>query len=75
MSPSSASQFRPGDRVVWLCSPGRSILSGWHVQQIPAFVVKICKHRVKIQVVGGHEKTVHVEPENLIFEEQSGPTG
>lgn len=62
-------EMKPGDRVIWLCSPGRSILAGWRVQHIPAIVVSICRRRVRIRILHGVGKIVSVEPENLIGEE------
>ena len=59
--------LRPGDRVVWLCSPGRSFLTGWRVAQIPAIVVRVCPRRIKIKVLSdAREKTVNVDPDNLM---------
>jgi hypothetical protein len=59
--------IQPGDRVIWLRSPGRSFLTGWRVAQIPAIVVRVCPHRIKIKVLlDAREKTVNVDPDNLI---------
>jgi hypothetical protein len=59
--------MQPGDRVIWLRSPGRSFLTGWRVAQIPAIIVRVCPRRVKIKVMlGAREKTVNVDPDNLL---------
>ena len=53
--------MKPGDRVIWLRSPGRSFLTGWRVEAISGVVVRVCPRRVRIRVrVGG------VDPENVI---------
>ncbi len=60
-------QMKPGDSVVWLRSLGRSILTGRRVAEIPAIVVRVCSHRIKIKVfVSEREKTINVDPDNLI---------
>ncbi len=62
--------MKPGDRVIWLRSPGRSIVTGWRVERIPGVVVRICRHRVGIRVrLGGIERFAIVDPENLIGED------
>jgi len=59
---------RPGDRVIWLRSPGRSFLTGWGVQQVPAMVVQVCRRRIRIKVLlGGREKVVTADPENVLL--------
>jgi hypothetical protein len=59
--------LQPGDRVLWLRSPGRSFLTGWRVAQIPAIVVRVCRRRIKIKVLlDDREKTVNVDPDNLL---------
>ena len=59
-------QLKPGDRVIWLRSPGRSILSGWKVEEIPGIVERICTHRIRIRIqIKGEEKVVSVDPDNL----------
>jgi hypothetical protein len=61
-------EMQPGDRVIWLRSPGRSFLTGWRLMQIPAIVERVCPHRVKIRVrIDSREKTVIVDPDNLII--------
>ena len=63
--------MKPGDRVIWLRSPGRSFLSGWRVQAIPAVVVRLNRHRVKIRMKPhDREKQANVDPENVIPEEE-----
>jgi hypothetical protein len=62
------SRLKPGDRVIWLRSPGRSILSGWRVEEVPGVVERIFKHRIRINVVlNGKRKYVNVNPDNLIL--------
>jgi len=64
---------KPGDRVIWLRSPGRSFLTGWRVQAIPGEIVRVCRHRIRIRVrLGGSEKLVIVDPENVICEDEAG---
>lgn len=59
-------QLRPGDRVIWLRSPGRSILSGWRVEGVQGVVVRVCKHLIKIRIeMNGKEKMVNVDPDNI----------
>lgn len=58
--------LQPGDRVIWLRSPGRSILSGWRVKEIPGVVVRICRCRILLRVqIEKKEKVVGVDPNNL----------
>ena len=60
--------FKPGDRVIWPRSPGRSFLTGRRLMQIPAIVVRVCPRRIKIRVfLDNREKTVIVDPDNLII--------
>ena len=60
--------LRPGDRVIWLRSPGRSILSRWKVEEIPGVVVRICRYRILIRVqIEKKEKVVSVDPDNLLI--------
>ena len=59
-------QLKPGDRVIWLRSTGRSILSGWRVEEVPSIVERICRHRIRIKILmNGKEKIVYVDPDNL----------
>jgi hypothetical protein len=59
--------MQPGDRVIWLRSPGRSFLTGWRVAQIPATVVRVCPRRIRIKVrIDAREKIVNVDPDNLL---------
>jgi hypothetical protein len=63
--------MKPGDRVIWLYSPGRSYLSGWRTQEIPGVVARVCRHRIRIWVqLGGKEKLVNVDPENVILRDE-----
>lgn len=69
---SATSEFKSGDRVIWVRSPGRSILEAWKVEQVPGVVVGVCRHRVKISVrFGESEKLAIVDPENLIGDDES----
>ena len=62
--------MKAGDRVIWLRSRGRSILSGWRVQQIPGVITRVCPQRIRIRVrLAGCEKLVIVDPENVLREE------
>ena len=64
--------MKPGDRVIWLHSPGRSFLSGWRRQEIPGVIVRVCRRRIRIRVrVGGREKVVNVDPENVMWMEEA----
>ena len=59
-------RLKPGDRVIWLRSPGRSILSGWKVEEIPGIVVQVCRYKIRIKVlINGREKIVGVDPDNI----------
>ena len=59
--------MKPGDRVIWVRSPGRSILDAWKIERVSGVVVKVCRHRVKISAqLGAAEKLAIVDPENLI---------
>jgi ribosomal protein L21E len=62
--------MKPGDRVLWLHSPRRSFLSGWRVQRVPGVIVRVCRRCLRIRVfVGGKEKVVNLNPENVILVE------
>ena len=62
--------MKPGDRVVWLRSPGRSFLTGWRVQRIPGVIVRVCRRRIRLKVrLLGTDKLVNVSPDNAICEE------
>ena len=64
--------MKPGDRVIWLRSPGRSFLTGWRVQAIPGEIVRVCRHRIRIRVrLAGREKLVVVDPENVLHEDEA----
>jgi hypothetical protein len=59
--------MKPGDHVIWLRAPGRSILSGWKTQKIHGVVVRVCRHRIRIRTYfGGKEKIVSVDPDNTL---------
>lgn len=59
--------MKPGDGVIWVRSPGRSFLTGWRVQHVHAVVFRVCRKRLTIKVsIGGREKIVNVDPENVI---------
>jgi hypothetical protein len=71
-SDSGSAQMKPGDRVVWLRSPGRSFLTGWRVQRIPGVIVRVCRRRIRLKVrLLGTDRLVNVSPENVICEEGS----
>jgi hypothetical protein len=68
--------MKPGDRVIWLRSPGRSFLTGWKVQAIPGEIIRVCRHRIRIRVrLGGSERLVILDPENVMREEETGERG
>ncbi len=68
--------LQPGDRVIWLRSPGRSFLTGWRVQAVPGIVVRTCKYRLRIRVrQNGEERVVSVDPENVLTSEETGTNG
>lgn len=72
-SDGGSARMKPGDRVIWLRSPGRSFLTGWRVQRIPAIVDGTCRRRIGIRVeLGGNEKLINVEPENLMRDREFG---
>ncbi len=65
--------MKPGDRVIWLRSPGRSFLTGWRVRAIPGKVVRVCRRRIRIKVrLAGSEKLVTVDPENVLTTDEAG---
>ena len=65
--------MKPGDRVIWLRSPGRPFLSGWRVQKIPGVIMRVCRHRIGIRVqLAGSEKLLSVSPENVLCEDEEG---
>jgi len=64
--------MKPGDRVIWLRSPGRSFLTGWRVQAIPGEIVRICRRRLRIRVnLRGRERIVNVDPENVLTSDEA----
>jgi hypothetical protein len=69
----TTTQFKPGDRVIWLRSPGRSIVTGWRVERIPGVVVGVCRHRLRVRLnLHGEDRTVTVNPENVLDQEADG---
>jgi hypothetical protein len=67
--------MKSGDRIVWLRSPGRSILEAWKVERIAGVVVGVCRRRVKVLVrLGQTTKLVIVDPDNLICDDEDGGT-
>ncbi len=65
------SRLRPGDRVTWLYSKKRSLLLGYGVQRVPAEVIRVCKHRIRLKVnLQGSEKLVNVHPDSIICEKE-----
>lgn len=65
--------MKPGDRVIWLRSPGRSFVTGWKVQSGPGVIIQVCRHRLRLKVqVAGTDRLAIVHPENVICEEDLG---
>jgi hypothetical protein len=65
--------MKPGDRVIWLRSPGRSFLTGWRVQSVPGVIVRVCRRRLRIRVnLRGRERVVNVDPENVLTSDEAG---
>ena len=65
--------MKPGDRVIWLRSPGRSFLTGWRVQAIPGEIVRVCRHRIRIRVrLDGGDRLVIASPDNVLSEDEAG---
>ena len=64
--------MKPGDRVIWLRSPGRSFLTGWRVQSVPGVIVRVCRLRLRIRVnLRGRERIVNVDPENVMTSDET----
>jgi hypothetical protein len=64
-------QMKPGDRVIWLYSRKRSLVVGHEVQRIPAMIISVCKRKIRLRAqLSGMEKTVNVDPENIIFDRE-----
>jgi hypothetical protein len=64
--------MKPGDRVIWLRSPGRSFLTGWRLQEVPAVIVRVCRRLLRIRVwLAGKEKIVTVDPDNVCASRES----
>ena len=69
--PIEGETMKPGDRVIWLRSPGRSFLTGWRVQAIPGEIVMVCRHRIRIRVrLAENERIVTVSPENVLSQDE-----
>jgi hypothetical protein len=67
------SQFKPSDRLIWVRSPGRSILEAWKLERVPGTVVRVCPRRVGIRVrLNGIDKLAIVDPANLIRDDGDG---
>ena len=50
------------------------MLTGWKLQEVSGEIVRVCRHRIRIKVqVGGSEKIVNVDPENVICSEETDP--
>jgi hypothetical protein len=67
---------KPGDRVIWLCSPGRSILTRWKVRRIPGVILRICRQRIKVKVrLDGRLRIINVDPDNVLCDEEADYSG
>lgn len=65
--------MKPGDRAIWLHSPGRSFLSGWKVREVPGVIVRVCRRRPQIRVdLSGRQRIANVDPENVICDQETG---
>ncbi len=55
--------------MTWLYSKKRSFVLGYGAQRLPAEVVRVCKHRIRLKVnQRGSEMVVNVHPDNVIRE-------
>ena len=64
-------QLKPGDHVIWLYSRKRSFIIGHRVKRIPAVIISVCKRKIRLRAqLSGMEKTVNVDPENIIFDRE-----
>jgi hypothetical protein len=62
--------LKPGDYVIWLCSPGRSFLAGWRLQHIPGVIERIYRSRIRIRFrLESREKVVTVGLDNVLSDE------
>lgn len=72
MLPIASTTMKPGDRVVWLRSSGRSLLTGWRVTWIPGVVVRVSRHRIRIRAWQcGGQRLVNVDPDNVLCGEEA----
>ena len=63
-------KVKPGDRVIWLRSPGPSFLTGWRLQRIPGVIERVDRGQLRIRVrLEGREKVVTVGLDNVLSEE------
>jgi hypothetical protein len=63
-------RMKPGDRVTWLYSRKRSFMVGCGVQRIPAVIIRVCRRRIRLEVLlPGTKRVVNVNPDNVICEE------
>jgi hypothetical protein len=61
---------KPGDRVIWLRSPGRSFLTGWRLQRTPRVIERVYRDRIRIRVpLDGRERLVNVRRDNVLSDE------
>ncbi len=62
--------MKPGDRVIWIRSPGRSFLTGWRVERITAVIVRVRPKRLRICFDShGVNRIVTVHPDNVLDEQ------
>ncbi len=63
--------LQPGNRVIWLYSKKRSLVTGWRLRRIHAVVIRVCRQQIRLKVkMLGTEKVLNVRLENVISEDE-----
>jgi len=63
--------MKPGERVIWLHSAKRSLLTGWGMERTPGEIVRINRQLIRIRVwMRGKERFVNVDPDNVLYLEE-----